>query len=96
MIIFTPAHVVVNKTPVILEIQEMDSGIEWMEIPKDDCASLWPTQGRDSLLRVRVKGTSETTPSFHFHSTHSCLLQLYNKVQLTLGAYDDKNKNKRK
>ncbi|XP_065344717.1 intermembrane lipid transfer protein Vps13 isoform X2 [Cloeon dipterum] len=82
LVTFIPYYMLVNHTSFVIQCQEGDRPADpWTDIEPSQCSPLWPrgTGHHDNTLRLRVKGTNETTAPFSFTENINMLLKLHNK-----------------
>uniref|UniRef100_A0A6B2EM79 Putative vacuolar protein n=1 Tax=Phlebotomus kandelakii TaxID=1109342 RepID=A0A6B2EM79_9DIPT len=76
-ITFLPNFILVNKTPVDVEVQEENrAGDPWLIVPSQECVPLWPKVESNPMLRIRVEGI--VTPPFRYTEVQCSLLKLQN------------------
>ncbi|XP_057669487.1 intermembrane lipid transfer protein Vps13 isoform X2 [Diorhabda carinulata] len=94
-ITFTPYYIIINEATYEIECQEHNRPADhWVVVEPKSCAALWPkSEAQDKLMRLRVKGTTESSAPFLYTESHNTLLRLNNKyggvnvdIQLTEGA----------
>ncbi|XP_055701182.1 intermembrane lipid transfer protein Vps13 isoform X2 [Phlebotomus papatasi] len=74
-ITFLPNFILVNKTPVDVEVQEENRpGDPWFTVPSQECVPLWPKVESNPMLRIRVDGI--VTPPFRYTEVQCSLLKL--------------------
>ncbi|XP_059483152.1 intermembrane lipid transfer protein Vps13 isoform X2 [Neocloeon triangulifer] len=82
LVTFTPYYMLVNHTSFVIQCQEGDRPADpWTDIEPSNCSPFWPRGigHHDNTLRLKVKGTNETTSPFSFSENINVLLKLHNK-----------------
>ncbi|XP_028133900.2 intermembrane lipid transfer protein Vps13 isoform X1 [Diabrotica virgifera virgifera] len=94
-ITFIPYYVIINEAPYAIECQEHNRPADhWVTVEPKSCTALWPkSDAQDKLMKIRVKGTQDSSAPFLYTESHNTLLRLNNKyggvnvdIQLTEGT----------